>query len=72
MILPVMALAQSLDKLIGRLNEGSSLLHDCFTSLMEAFLKYKELEEEEEGEESEDQASSDEETEDDDEVSSPN
>ncbi|KAM3338224.1 importin beta-like SAD2 [Capsicum galapagoense] len=67
--LVVMALAQSLDKLIGRLNEGSSLLHDCFTSLMEAFLKYKELEEEEEGEESEDQASSDEETEDDDEDS---
>ncbi|XP_059280861.1 importin beta-like SAD2 homolog isoform X2 [Lycium ferocissimum] len=64
--LVVMALAQSLDKLIGRLNERSSLLHDCVASLMEAFLKLKELEEEEEDEESEDQASGDEETEDDD------
>ncbi|XP_060197509.1 uncharacterized protein LOC132626607 isoform X2 [Lycium barbarum] len=64
--LVVMALAQSLDKLIGRLNERSSLLHDCVASLMEAFLKLKELEEEEEDEESEDQASGDEETEEDD------
>ncbi|CAN4112732.1 unnamed protein product [Withania somnifera] len=65
--LVVMAVAQSLDKLIGQLNEGSSLLHDCVASLMEAFLKFKELEEEkEEDEESEDQASGDEETEDDD------
>lgn len=66
--LVVMALAQSLDKLIGRRNEGSLLLHDCVASLMEAFLKFKELEEEEEDEdeESEDQASGDEETEDDD------
>lgn len=62
-----MALAQSLDKLIGRQNEGSLLLHDSVASLMEAFLKFKELEEEEdEDEESEDQASGDEETEDDD------
>lgn len=72
-----MALAQSLDKLIGRQNEGSLLLYDCVASLMEAFLKFKELEEEEEeedeDEESEDQASGDEETEDDDdEVRSPN
>ncbi|XP_049408930.1 uncharacterized protein LOC125872255 [Solanum stenotomum] len=66
--LVVMALAQSLDKLIGRQNEGSLLLHDCVASLMEAFLKFKEMEEEEEDEdeESEDQASGDEETEDDD------
>lgn len=69
-----MALAQSLDKLIGRQNDGSLLLHDCVASLMEAFLKFKELEEEEEDEdeESEDQASGDEETEDDDEVRSLN
>ncbi|XP_015062518.2 importin beta-like SAD2 homolog [Solanum pennellii] len=65
--LVVMALAQSLDKLIGRQNEGSLLLHDSVASLMEAFLKFKELEEEEEeDEESEDQVSGDEETEDDD------
>lgn len=67
-----MTLAQSLDKLIVWLNEGSLLLHDCVASLMEAFLKLKELEEDED-EESEDQASDDEETEEDDEeVGSPN
>ncbi|XP_009804028.1 importin beta-like SAD2 homolog isoform X3 [Nicotiana sylvestris] len=67
--LAVMTLAQSLDKLIEQPNEGSLLLHDCVASLMEAFLKLKELEEDED-EESEDQASDDEETEEDDEEDS--
>lgn len=52
--LTVMALAKVIERLLGQGNQDSDLLRDCFTSLMEASMQLKELQEEDDNEEAED------------------
>lgn len=72
-----MALAQVVERLLGLEKPSGVLLHDCFTSLLEASVRLKEVQEEKEEDEDDGQAEDDddddddvddEESEDDDEV----
>jgi len=72
-----MALAQVVERLLGLGKPSGVLLHDCFTSLLEASVRLKEVQEEKEEDEDDGQAEDgddddddvdDEESEDDDEV----
>lgn len=49
-----MALAKVIERLLGQGNQDNDLLQDCFTSLMEASMQLKELQEEGDDEEAED------------------
>lgn len=49
-----MALAKVIEHFIGEGNQGSDLLLGCFTSLMEASIRLKELQEEDDNEGAED------------------
>ncbi|WJZ86762.1 hypothetical protein VitviT2T_006189 [Vitis vinifera] len=65
--LTVMALAKVIERLLGQGNQDSDLLRDCFTSLMEASMQLKELQEEDDNEEAEDdEDAGDDDTDDDD------
>lgn len=69
----MLTLAKVVERLLGLGNPGSSLLQDCYASLMEAAVQLKEVQEEEENdegddEEAEDEEDDNEESEDDDEV----
>lgn len=65
--LTVMALAKVIERLLGQGNQASDLLRDCFTSLMEASMQLKELQEEDDNEEAEDdEDAGDDDTDDDD------
>lgn len=62
-----MALAKVIERLLGQGNQDSDLLRDCFTSLMEASMQLKELQEEDDNEEAEDdEDAGDDDTDDDD------
>lgn len=65
----VIVLAKVVERLLTRENPRSGLLQSCFTSLMEACVRFKEAQEEEDndGESGDDQDTGDEDTEDDDE-----
>ncbi|KAH9684053.1 Importin N-terminal domain-containing protein [Citrus sinensis] len=72
--LAVLTLAKVVERLLGLGNPGSSLLRDCYASLMEAAVQLKEVQEEEENDEGDDEEAEDkeddnEESEDDDEDS---
>lgn len=69
----MLTLAKVVERLLGLGNPGSSLLRDCYASLMEAAVQLKEVQEEEENDEGDDEEAEDkeddnEESEDDDEV----
>ncbi|GAY35579.1 hypothetical protein CUMW_017160 [Citrus unshiu] len=59
--LAVLTLAKVVERLLGLGNPGSSLLQDCYASLMEAAVQLKEVQEEEENDEGDDEEAEDEE-----------
>nr|XP_023883800.1 uncharacterized protein LOC111996099 isoform X2 [Quercus suber] len=64
--LVVMALAQVVERLLGLEKPSGVLLHDCFTSLLEASVRWKEVQEEKEEDEDDGQAEDDDDDDDDD------
>jgi hypothetical protein len=50
-----MALAQVVERLLGLEKASGGLLHDCFTSLLEASVRLKEVQEEKEEDEDDEQ-----------------
>ncbi|XP_050239646.1 importin beta-like SAD2 homolog [Quercus robur] len=63
--LVVMALAQVVERLLGLEKPSGVLLHDCFTSLLEASVRLKEVQEEKEEDEDDGQAEDDDDDDDD-------
>ncbi|KAH9766422.1 Importin N-terminal domain-containing protein [Citrus sinensis] len=59
--LAVLTLAKVVERLLGLGNPGSSLLQDCYASLMEAAVQLKEVQEDEENDEGDDEEAEDEE-----------
>ena len=64
-----MALAQVIERLLGLEKASGGLLHDCFTSMLEASVRLKEVQEEKEEDEDDEQAEDDDGDDDDDEES---
>jgi hypothetical protein len=61
-----MALALVVERLLGLGKSSGGLLHDCFTSLLEASVRLKEVQEEKEGDEDDGEAENDDNDDDDD------
>jgi hypothetical protein len=63
-----MALALVVERLLGLGKSSGGLLHDCFTSLLEASVRLKEVQEEKEGDEDDGEAENDDNDDDDEEI----